>query len=99
VCDSRQSFEKIVPQRAGTCPILLNAIFALAARHLSHTTNYDHLAANRYHEQCLKYLIPMLDHAVAVSDENLFAATIILRVLEEMEGVLSLHTTWVTTNC
>ena len=28
----------------------------------------------------------MLDHAATVSDENLFAATIILRVLEEMEG-------------
>jgi hypothetical protein len=32
-------------------------------------------------------LIPMLDHAEMVSDENLFAATIILRVLEEMEGL------------
>lgn len=29
----------------------------------------------------------MLDHAEMVSDENLFAATIILRVLEEMEGL------------
>lgn len=30
----------------------------------------------------------MLDHAATVSDENVFAATIILRVLEEMEGKL-----------
>jgi hypothetical protein len=44
------------------------------------------LASNRYHEECLKYLIPMLDHAETMSDDNLFAATIILRVLEEMEG-------------
>jgi hypothetical protein len=65
---------------------LLNAIFALAARHLSHIEDFDPLASNRYHEECLKYLIPMLDHAETVSDENLFAATIILRVLEEMEG-------------
>ncbi|KAB5545750.1 hypothetical protein GE09DRAFT_1243583 [Coniochaeta sp. 2T2.1] len=85
-CDPRRSFESIVPQRAGTCPILLNAIFALAARHLSHiSVVIDPLASNRYHQECLKHLIPMLDHAEMVSDENLFAATIILRVLEEME--------------
>jgi hypothetical protein len=86
LCDPGQSFETIVPQRAGTCPILLNAIFALSARHRSHISDYDPLASNRYHEECLKYLIPVLNHEVTVSDENLFAATIILRVLEEMEG-------------
>lgn len=77
-----------MPQRAGNCPILLNAIFALSARHLSNISAViiDPLASNRYHQECLKHLIPMLDHAETVSDENLFAATIILRVLEEMEG-------------
>jgi hypothetical protein len=80
-----------VPQRAGNCPILLNAIFALAARHLSHiSVVVDPLASNRYHQECLKHLIPMLDHMDTVSDENLFAATIILRVLEEMEGLFSM---------
>ncbi len=29
----------------------------------------------------------MLNHASTLSDENLFAATIILRMLEEMEGM------------
>lgn len=53
---------------------------------MSHISTYDPLASNRYHEQCLKDLIPILDHAVTMTDENLFAATIILRVLEEMEG-------------
>ncbi|KFA66192.1 hypothetical protein S40285_08792 [Stachybotrys chlorohalonatus IBT 40285] len=85
LCDPQSHFEKSVPSRAGTCPILLNAIFALSARHLAHTSRYDSLASNRYHEQCLNYLIPLLDHAVTISDENLFAATIILRVLEEMD--------------
>ncbi|KAF6792052.1 hypothetical protein CSOJ01_14218 [Colletotrichum sojae] len=84
-CDATRNFETEVPQRAGSCPILLNAIFALAARHLSLTSAYDSLASNRYHEQCLNYLIPLLDHAGTVSDENLFAATIILRVLEEID--------------
>ncbi|KAK3937455.1 hypothetical protein QBC46DRAFT_392691 [Diplogelasinospora grovesii] len=85
LCDPFQSFEILVPQRSGTCPILLNAIFALSARHMSHISSFDPLASNRYHEECLRYLIPMLDHAETISDENLFAATIILRVLEEME--------------
>ncbi|OLN81316.1 hypothetical protein CCHL11_10024 [Colletotrichum chlorophyti] len=84
-CDPIRHFETDVPQRSGSCPILLNAIFALAARHLSLTSAYDSLASNRYHEQCLNYLIPLLDHAGTVSDENLFAATIILRVLEEID--------------
>ncbi|TDZ38813.1 hypothetical protein C8035_v006572 [Colletotrichum spinosum] len=84
-CDPVRHFESEVPQRSGSCPILLNAIFALAARHLSLTSAYDSLASNRYHEQCLNYLIPLLDHAGTVSDENLFAATIILRVLEEID--------------
>lgn len=86
LCDPTTSFQTVVPRRAGTCPTLLNAIFALSSRHLSHTTpNYDDLASNRYHHMCLQTLIPTLNHAGTVSDENLFAATIILRVLEEME--------------
>ncbi|KAL8335634.1 hypothetical protein RB598_009698 [Gaeumannomyces tritici] len=86
LCDPSTSFQTVVPQRAGTCPTLLHAIFALSSRHLSHTTpNFDDLASNRYHQMCLQTLIPTLKHAGTVSDENLFAATIILRVLEEME--------------
>ncbi|KAI1770643.1 hypothetical protein F4818DRAFT_255674 [Hypoxylon cercidicola] len=85
LCDPLRHFELVVPERAGVCHTLLNAIFAIAARHLSHTTGFDPLASNRYHDECLKYLIPMLNHASTVSDENMFAATIILRMLEEMD--------------
>lgn len=67
----------------------MNAILAIAARHLSWTSDFDPLASNRYHDECLKYLTPMLNHASTLSDENLFAATIILRMLEEMEGMKS----------
>jgi hypothetical protein len=80
-----QHFQVEVPRRAGICPILLNAIFALSARHLSHIGNYDSFASNRYHDECLKYLIPMLNNTATISDETLFAATIILRVLEEID--------------
>ncbi|KAI0474337.1 hypothetical protein F4859DRAFT_87227 [Xylaria cf. heliscus] len=88
-CDPHQHFELIVPERASTCHTLLNAMLAIAARHLSHTTDFDPLASNRYHDECLKYLIPMMNHSSAVADENLFAATIILRMLEEMDGSLT----------
>ncbi|TGJ78606.1 hypothetical protein E0Z10_g10159 [Xylaria hypoxylon] len=88
-CDPLKHFELVVPERASTCHTLLNAILAVAARHLSHTTDFDPLASNRYHDECLKYLIPMMNHYSAVADDNLFAATIILRMLEEMDGSLT----------
>ena len=70
---------------------MLNAIFALSARHLSRIGRYnDALASNRYHDECLKYLIPLLNDTMTVSDDSLFAATIILRVLEEIEGKTNL---------
>ncbi|KAK8079065.1 hypothetical protein PG994_002872 [Apiospora phragmitis] len=87
-CDPLRNFELVVPQRVGTYPILLKATFAIAARHLSRTSSYDPLASNRYHNECLTQLIPMIDDAAGgLSDENLFAATIILRMLEEMDGL------------
>lgn len=79
-------FELVVPHRANHCHMLLNSIFAIAARHLSHTTDFDPLISNMYLDECLKYLTPMLSDASTLSDENLFAATVILRMLEEMDG-------------
>lgn len=87
--DPLAHFRKIVPQRAATCPTLLNAIFALSARHLSRIGEYDPLVSNKYHQECLKHLIPMLDDHAAILDENLLASTIILRHLEEIEVPLS----------
>ncbi|KAJ3577885.1 hypothetical protein NPX13_g2678 [Xylaria arbuscula] len=90
-CDPLKHFELSVPERASTCHTLLNAILAIAARHLSHTTDFDPLASNRYHDECLRHLIPMMNHSSAIADENLFAATVILRMLEEMDGSLTGH--------
>ena len=87
--DPLAHFKMVVPQRAATCPTLLNAIFALSARHLSRIGDYDPLISNRYHQECLKHLIPMLDDTTAILDENLLASTIILRHLEEIEVPLS----------
>ncbi|KAH8595534.1 hypothetical protein B0O99DRAFT_472793, partial [Bisporella sp. PMI_857] len=85
LCDPEKHFQTDVPKRAATSKILLNAIFALSARHLSRTRIYDPLASNRYHQECLDVLIPMLRDNTTVLDETLFAATIILRVLEEID--------------
>lgn len=87
--DQHRHFRTVVPQRASTCPTLLNAIYALSARHLSRIGEYDPLISNKYHQECLKHLIPMLDDSAAILDENLFASTIILRHLEEIEVPLS----------
>ena len=87
--DPYRHFRTVVPQRAATCPTLLNAVFALSARHLSRIGEYDPLVSNKYHQECLKHLIPMLDDSAAILDENLLASTIILRHLEEIEVPLS----------
>ncbi|KXJ95042.1 hypothetical protein Micbo1qcDRAFT_171474 [Microdochium bolleyi] len=86
LCDPMRHFELVVPHRASHCNMLLNSIFAIAARHLSHTTDFDPLISNMYLDECLKYLTPMLSDTSSLSDENLFAATVILRMLEEMDG-------------
>jgi hypothetical protein len=39
-----------------------------------------------YHAKCVELLTKMSLHDETYCDENLFAATIILRVLEEMDG-------------
>ncbi|KAF7185048.1 hypothetical protein HII31_13671 [Pseudocercospora fuligena] len=87
--DPRRHFRSVVPQRAAICPTLMNAIFALSARHLSRVGEYDPLVSNKYHQECLKHLIPMLDDTDAILDENLLASTIILRHLEEFEVPIS----------
>jgi hypothetical protein len=64
----------------------MNAILALSAKHLHNTESYDPYASDWYHKECLNALIPILNHEHhTMSDENLFAATIILRMWEEME--------------
>lgn len=69
--DPVNHFQTVVPQRAAICPTLLNAVFAASARHLSRTGDYDPLISNRYHQECLKHLIPMLDDTASILDENL----------------------------
>jgi hypothetical protein len=64
----------------------LNAIFAASARHLSRVSDFDPYVADRHRQKCLNHLIPMLSGNEAITDENLLAATVIPRFLEEVEG-------------
>lgn len=67
-------------------PILLYAIFAHSAQHLSLTSDYDDSEAFRYYSQSVSLLVPMLSELEENGDENLLAAIIILRLYEERDG-------------
>ncbi|MCJ1474258.1 hypothetical protein MMC13_002916 [Lambiella insularis] len=89
LCDPLRHFALVIPQRAAICPPLLYAIFAVSARHLNRISTYDPYAADRYYEKCLSHLTNMMNDEAASMDENLLAATVILRWLEEIEVPLS----------
>lgn len=89
LCDTARHFGLVVPQRAITCPTLMNAILAISARHLSRISNYDATVADKYLQKCLRHLIPRLNDKVAIMDENLLAATIVLRFMEEVDVPVS----------
>ncbi|KAK1659943.1 hypothetical protein BDP55DRAFT_697295 [Colletotrichum godetiae] len=85
LCDARRHFAIVVPRRATTCPTLLNAIFALSSRHLSLHEQYDPYASDRYHQECLKHLTTISNDSSALTNDDLLAATILLRTLEELD--------------
>ncbi|KAJ5086160.1 hypothetical protein N7532_010931 [Penicillium argentinense] len=87
--DRQQHFAVHIPYRARYCDTLFNAIMALSARHLSCTTTFDPYVSDQYYQACLETLIPSLnDHGVTM-DDDLLAATVILRLLEEFDVPLA----------
>ncbi|KAK6197755.1 hypothetical protein LQW54_010593 [Pestalotiopsis sp. IQ-011] len=94
LCDNQRHFAVEVPRRAIACPTLLNAIFALSSRHLSMGERFDPYAADRYQQECLNQLSAIILDSSNLSNDDLLAATILLRTLEEMDGTdheLHLH--------
>ena len=83
ITDIQRHFAIEIPERALFCPVLLHALLAFTARHLSRTSDFDPAIADHHHNECLNLMIPMLDQKELVTDETLFAATIILRAFEE----------------
>ena len=68
--------------------ILFNAVLAFAARHKANTISTDlyQESAYEYQRRCLRSLIKRVSLGQeGLEDDNMFAATIILRVVEEME--------------
>ncbi|KAH7117723.1 hypothetical protein B0J11DRAFT_90108 [Dendryphion nanum] len=82
--DNRRHFGNHVVQRAKKNSTLMNAILALSARHLSRVTDFDPYVADAYYQRCFETLIPALNDNISIRDESLLAATIILRLMEEM---------------
>ncbi|KIX03553.1 uncharacterized protein Z518_07106 [Rhinocladiella mackenziei CBS 650.93] len=83
--DIHRHFTYDVPLRARGNAMLANAMLALAARHRSRTRNCDPYIADRYYHDCLQSLIPRLGDSTAARDDELLAAIVILRLLEEMD--------------
>ena len=83
ITDIQRHFAVDVPERALFCPVLLYALLAFSARHLSRTSDFDPTVADHYHHECVALMIPMLDQKELVADETLFAACVILRAFEE----------------
>ncbi|KAH6605537.1 hypothetical protein Trco_004690 [Trichoderma cornu-damae] len=101
LCDEDRHFQIAVPRRAHHHPHLLNAIFAVAARHLSRLPQYRTPAGILYHGQLIPKLsehdaveymlkcIPALRHFHDVDDDDyrdsIIATAVILRQLEEID--------------
>ncbi|KAJ5688538.1 hypothetical protein N7462_002930 [Penicillium macrosclerotiorum] len=87
--DRLQHFAVHIPYRARYCNTLFNAVMALSARHLSNTSQFDPYISDQYYQACLETLIPALnDHGVTM-DDDLLAATVVLRLLEEFDVPLA----------
>ncbi|EFX00742.1 ARCA-like protein [Grosmannia clavigera kw1407] len=91
LCDQERTFAVVVPCRAVLHAPLMNAIFAISARHLSLISSFNRSISDRYYDRCLATLRPMLNDKGALVDENLFAAAVILRNFEEIEAHPSTH--------
>lgn len=84
--DDEKTFTRELIRKAPTSPILLTAILALASRHLATVSSFDSKIADHYSEECTTEMISCLNNRDESKNDDLFAATIILRTKEEMDG-------------
>lgn len=90
LCDQgRRHFATVVPQRAAVCMLLFNAILAASAKRLSRISDLDALVVDKYHQICIRLLIPSLSISDAVADENVLTAIVLLRFMEELDVPVS----------
>ena len=74
---------------SASSPLLVNAILALSALHLSCVSDLDSFEAVRYHDRCLRLMVPMLDDPDRIKDDNLLLTTVILHLYEDMDSMAS----------
>lgn len=102
LCDPARHFALVVPQRALQCPALMSAIYTASARHLCRLERYkrdgevEYLgqrlpdlrseSAVEYHSDCINHLVQLSSDQDALYDEDLLAASVILRFYEEVDG-------------
>ena len=67
-------------------PLLMNAILAVSALHLSRVSDLDPYEAVRYHDRCLRLMVPMLDDPDRIKDDNLLLTTVILHLYEDIDS-------------
>ncbi|CEL10440.1 hypothetical protein ASPCAL13559 [Aspergillus calidoustus] len=100
-CDEQRHFQLVVPRRAQHCPTLQNAIFAASSRRLYRLPQYrtdrgivycgqllhelKESTALEYMLKCIPDLIEFPKIQDPVEQENIMAATVILRQYEEIE--------------
>lgn len=68
-------------------PILLNAIFLMAAQHIRGLDSSFPAEPFQYHEKLLNLLIPHLSDRGGINDDATLAAAILLRAFEDFVGM------------
>ena len=66
--------------------MLMYAICAVSARHLSRVSGLDQVEYMLYHEKCIQSLLPILNDENRITDDDLVATTLLLRLYEELDG-------------
>ncbi|KAF2755896.1 hypothetical protein EJ05DRAFT_477958 [Pseudovirgaria hyperparasitica] len=89
VLDPDRHFTFVLPYRAASCPTLQQAIFALSARHLSRIGDFDPYVSDGYSRKVLDAISPMVRESNAINDVDLLCATVVLRLLEELDVSLT----------
>ena len=74
---------------AASSPLLINAILAVSALHLSRVSDLDSYEAVRYHDRCIGLMVSMLNEPDRVKDDNLLMTTVILHLYEDIDSMSS----------
>ncbi|RAK99412.1 uncharacterized protein BO80DRAFT_456449 [Aspergillus ibericus CBS 121593] len=103
-CDAGKHFALVVPDRAARCPALLHAVYSASARHLSRCQSTGSrpvaFAGRRlpdlgdgtaldYQTLCISHLVALSGDPTEIQNEDLLAASVILRFYEEFNAALA----------